>query len=181
MRRAQVDPEKATAAVTAVREGSMSFRRAAETFGVSVGSIQKRLKGEVSMDSKLGANTNLTREEEAVLVDTLLWAARHGLALGRSELVDALRTLCLDGRPVPWNPETGPGKGWVQRFFERHPELSTRSTRIFEANRMQADDEERLREFYDIWAEYVMQVQPAPDHVWNTDETDEDATPIDSM
>ena len=76
--------------------------------------------------------------------------------MARSKLVDAVRTLCLDGRSVPWNPERGPGKKWVQCFFNRHQELSTRNTRIFEVNRMQADNEERLRKFYDAWAKYVM-------------------------
>ncbi len=179
MPRPQVDPEKAAAAVAAVREGTMSFRRAAETFNISTSAINRRLKGEVSVDSKAGAKTVLTRDEEAVLVDTLLWAGRHGLALTRSKLVDAVRTLCLDGRSVPWNPERGPGKKWVQCFFKRHPQLSTRNTRIFEVNRVQADNEERLRKFCDAWAEYVMQEQPAPNHVWNTDETGEDAIPRD--
>ena len=46
---------------------------------------------------------------------------------------------------------------------------------------MQADNEERLRKFYDAWAKYVMEEQPAPNHVWNTDETGEDVIPRDFM
>ena len=72
MPRAQVDPEKAAAAVADVREGSMSFRRAVETFAVSVGSIQKRSKDELSVVSRLMQTKSLTREKKAVLVDTLL-------------------------------------------------------------------------------------------------------------
>ena len=72
MRRARVHPEKAAAAVEAVREGTMSLGSTAETFAVSASSIQKRLNGEVSMDSNLGASIVFTREKEAVLVDTLL-------------------------------------------------------------------------------------------------------------
>ena len=101
MSREPVDPENAAAAVEAVREGTMSIRHAAETFAVSKTSIHKRLKGVVPMDSKVGRSTVLTREGEAVLVDSFLWAGRNQLALGRSEIVDTVRTLCPDGRPVP--------------------------------------------------------------------------------
>ena len=111
-----------------------------------------------------------------MLADALLWAAHHNLALGRSELVDAVRTICLHGRAIPWDPEKGLGQSWVEGFFKRHPELSTRSSRIFEANRVQADDEERLREFYRVWNKYVSEEKPALDHIWNADETGERAT-----
>ena len=116
----------------------MSIRHAAETFAVSKTSIHKRLKGVIPMDSKVGRSTVLTREEEAVLVDSLFWAGRNQLALGRSELVDAVRRLCLDGRPVPWDPETGPGRRWVQCLLKRHSVFSTRDARIFEDSRVQA-------------------------------------------
>lgn len=79
----------------------MSFWHDAETYDVLEGAIHRRLKGEVSIDSKPGTKTALTQEEEAALVDILLRARRHGLAVSRSELLDAVRTLCLDGRFVP--------------------------------------------------------------------------------
>ena len=55
----------------------MSIRHAAEIFSVSKSSIHKQLKGVVPMESKVGASTVLARDEEAVLVDSLLWAERH--------------------------------------------------------------------------------------------------------
>ena len=122
MSRSRVHPQKAAAAVAAVREGTMSYRRAAETYSVSVASIQKRLKDGVPMDSKTSRNTVLTREEEDTLADALLWAAYHHLALGRSALVDAVRTICLEGRAIPWDPEKDPGQSWAEDFFKRHLE-----------------------------------------------------------
>ena len=104
------DPKKAAAAVKVVREGTMSIWHATETFAVSKTSIHKRLKGVIPMDSKVGPSTVLTQEDEAALVDSLLWAGRHQLALGRSEMVDAVRTLYLGDHPVPWRPEIGPGR-----------------------------------------------------------------------
>ena len=64
----------------------------------------------------------------------------------------------------------------MEGFFKRHPELSTRSSRIFEANRVQADDEERLWEFYRVWNKYDSEERPALDRIWITDETGKRAT-----
>lgn len=59
----------------------MGCRRAPEVHFVSLGSIEKRLKGTVSMDSKTDANTALTRQEEKALVGAVPWARHHDLAL----------------------------------------------------------------------------------------------------
>ena len=55
--------------------------------------------------------------------------------------------------------------------MRRHPRLSERSSRIYEANRVTADDEPRLRDFYNSWKELFDRLQPKADHVWNVDET----------
>ena len=87
------------------------------------------------------------------------------------ELREAVRKLCDDGRLVAWEREKGPGRKWLDLFLKRHPRLSERSSRIYEANRVTADDEPRLRSFYDTWRETVDRLKPAADHVWNTDKT----------
>lgn len=85
-----------------------------------------------------------------MLGGALVWARyhHHHLTLGRSDAVDAVRTICLDGRATPCDPEKDPGQGWVQGFFKRHPELLTRSSRIFKVNQVPADVEGRLWGFY---------------------------------
>ncbi|CAN0272700.1 unnamed protein product, partial [Ascophyllum nodosum] len=60
---------------------------------------------------------------------------------------------------------------WLDLFLRRHPRLSERSCRIYEANRITADDEPRLKSFYANWKELITRLQPQPDHIWNTDET----------
>lgn len=55
--------------------------------------------------------------------------------------------------------------------MKRHPRLSERSSSIYEANRVTAEDEPRVRELYGMWKETVGVRQPGPNHVWNTDET----------
>ena len=171
MRRSKVDVVRAQAAVDAVRSGAMSYRVASEAYSISVSSIAKRLKGKVRMDASVGAGTVLTLEGENSLEDALIWAAHRHLGVGRLELKQAVTKLCNDGRLVPWARDTGPGRKRLDLFLRRHPRLSERSCRIYEANRITADDEPRLRSFYANWQELITRLQPQPDHIWNTDET----------
>lgn len=78
----------------------MSYHRAAAVYDVSFEAIQKRLKGVVSMDAENGAKIVLTRVKDA-LAGALYWVRRHHLALGRSGLGDAVRTICSDGCAIP--------------------------------------------------------------------------------
>ncbi|CAN0191161.1 unnamed protein product, partial [Ascophyllum nodosum] len=149
----------------------MSYRVASEAYSISVSSIAKRLKGKVRMDASVGAGTVLTLEEENSLEDALIWAAHRHLGVGRLELKQAVTKLCNDGRLVPWDRVNGLGRKWLDLFLRRHPRLSERSCRIYEANRITADDEPRLRSFYANWKELITRLQPQPDHIWNTDET----------
>ena len=87
------------------------------------------------------------------------------------ELIQAVKKLCNDGRNLPWDRVTGLGRKWLDLFLRWHPQLSERSFRIYEVNRINADDEPRLRQFYTNWKGLVTRLQPRPDHVWNTDET----------
>lgn len=79
-----------------------------------VESIQKSLKGVVPMDSQMGTNTASTQEEDT-LGEAPFGAGHHHhhQALERSELVDAVPTVCMDGRATPYDPEKDPGQGWV--------------------------------------------------------------------
>ena len=170
MVRHRVDAEQAKKACDAVR-GGMSVRSAAARFHVGRNAITRRLSGEVTMDGKVGPGTVMTEEEENAVEDILLFAARHFLSVGRVQLREAVRQLCSDGRKTPWEANKGPEKAWVQGFLKRHPCVSERSTRIYEANRITENDEPRIRRFYEMWGEYIKTEDPKTDHLHNTDET----------
>ena len=54
MQIARVDPERSTEVVEVVRSGRMSFRALANTFSVSVSSLQKRISGSVGIAGRVG-------------------------------------------------------------------------------------------------------------------------------
>ncbi|CAB1119567.1 unnamed protein product [Ectocarpus sp. CCAP 1310/34] len=123
------------------------------------------------MKARVGPATFLSEEEEKSLEDVLLYAGRHCLAVGRLHLLETVIQLCNDGRPIPWDPGQGPGKDWLAGFLKRHPRVSERTTRIYEANRITEDKEPRIVEFYKKWAALLDEHKPEADHVHNTDET----------
>ncbi|CAM9448747.1 unnamed protein product, partial [Sphacelaria rigidula] len=132
----------------------MTVLGAQKPFGISRKSILRRLKGDCAMDATVGAATVFSQEEKNSIVDTLLYAAHNHLGLARSDLVEAVGQLCNDGRNIPWKADEGPGPKWVRSFLQRHPQLSERSSLIYEANRVVADDDERLRSFYKSWEDF---------------------------
>ncbi|CAB1105213.1 unnamed protein product [Ectocarpus sp. CCAP 1310/34] len=71
-------------------------------YGVNKDALSRRLSGAVAMDARVGPETAvLSKAEEDAVEDALIYACRHFLSFGRQQLIDAVRVLCLDGRPVP--------------------------------------------------------------------------------
>ncbi|CAN0091219.1 unnamed protein product [Sphacelaria rigidula] len=163
--RQTVDPSVAKQACEAVRSKQMTVLGAQKAFGISRKSILRRLKGDCAMDAKVGAATVLSQEDENSIVDTLLYAAHHHLGLTRSDLVEAVRQLCNDGRNISWKADEGPGPKRVRGFFERHQQLSERSSRTYEANRVVANDDERLRSFNKSWEDFTKEHDIEADHL----------------
>ncbi|CAB1100784.1 unnamed protein product [Ectocarpus sp. CCAP 1310/34] len=136
MGRATVDPQQAQKACDAVRSGQLSLRAAAKAYGVNKDALSRRLSGAMAMDARVGPETVLSKAKEDAVEDALIYASRHFLSFGRQQLIDAVRVLCLDGRPVPRDSDKGPGRSWLDGFMARHPALSERTTHIYEPNRI---------------------------------------------
>lgn len=75
MLRRRVDLANAQASVNAVRNDHMFYRQATTTFGVSINSINNRLKGRMSIDGHSGASAVHTMKEEGSIEASLLWTA----------------------------------------------------------------------------------------------------------
>lgn len=178
MRRQRIDAEAVERAMAAVRSGAETVRSAAAKFQVNRSSLSARLNGKVAVVSKTGPATVLSTDEELAIVDLLLYAGRHYLGITRPQLQENVRKLCNDGRALPWKPDIGPGKRWMKGFFQRHPVLALRSSRIYEANRITSDERPRLKAYFDVLETYMEEKSPAASHIWNTDETGETAVRV---
>ncbi|CAB1112471.1 unnamed protein product [Ectocarpus sp. CCAP 1310/34] len=151
----------------------MSLRVAADTYGLNPTSLHRRVKKEVAIDARVGPGTVLCKEEEDFKEDVLIYASRHFLLLGRRVLKEAVRKIYIDGRKVPWDPDTGLGDSWLEGFMAKHPGWSEQATLIYEANRINEDDESRLEAFSETWGAYLAETKLTPDRIINTGETSE--------
>ncbi|CAB1111651.1 unnamed protein product [Ectocarpus sp. CCAP 1310/34] len=68
-----------------------------------------------------------------------------------SDLTERVRQLFNDGRPIPWTPDKGPGRSWLEGFLGRHERIGLRLARIYESKRVTSAEDERLHKFYDFW------------------------------
>ena len=62
----------------------------------------------------------LSETEENAVVESLLMLIRRGVGLTVKMLKQKVAIICSDGRQVPFNPKTGPGKKWFWRFMKCH-------------------------------------------------------------
>ncbi|CAB1116938.1 unnamed protein product [Ectocarpus sp. CCAP 1310/34] len=103
------------------------------------------------MDARVGPGTAVTAAEEDALEDVLLYAGRNYIPLTTADLTERVRQLRNDGRPIPWTPDKGPGRSWLEGFLGRHERISLRLARIYESKRVTSAEDERLHKFYDFW------------------------------
>lgn len=133
-------------AISAVVEDKMSFRSAAKEFGVPNTTLRDRIQMRVS--ANLGRPAVLTMEEENTMAERLVLMSEWGFPLTKLDLqllvkgyLDAL------GRETRW-PENKPGRGFVKRFFRRHPELTVRRANLIKRSRAAVSHDD-INSFFD--------------------------------
>lgn len=127
-RRKKYEPELVTHVADLVRAGSISVRKAASVYGIPRSTIHDRVTNKYDGRSKCGAKSVLTETEEARLAAWAVTMSQIGYGRTRKELVCTVKKILdEDGRKNPFKNNT-PGKDWLKSFFQRHPELSVRTT-----------------------------------------------------
>lgn len=113
----------------------------------------------------------MSMAEDNSIEDMLRFAAARQLSLSREGLKQTVMALCGDSRPVPRDPAVGPGRKLLDLFLQRYPPLAVRSSRIHEADRVIAAEEDHIRGFDAAWQDYLDKEKPATDDIRNTDVT----------
>ncbi|KAJ4426575.1 hypothetical protein ANN_26373 [Periplaneta americana] len=70
----------------------------------------------------------LTSEEEGTLVNWIITSSRKGFSRCKEDVILCVKEfLILNERPNQFKDNT-PGIRWYKAFFQRHPEISTRTS-----------------------------------------------------
>lgn len=124
----QYTPENLKKAINEVKNG-MSYREAAKKFGVPASTIGGHV---MNKHQRTGKTTNLLAEEEKQFVEWILHMLDNGFPVEKGQLLDAVK-LYLDSQKRHLRQsinfkDNRPGRDWYERFLNRHPEISVRTT-----------------------------------------------------
>lgn len=162
-------------ALTAVKKKEMSVKAAAKAFNVPRTTLLYKVNGRYPEERKMGPKTNLTIEEENILIEWMFRCASRGFPVTREQLIDSVELLIKKKNQKTSFNNSRPGKKWFSLFLKRHPEISTRVTQNLNQARA-AVCEEKIRNWFkevknDLIAENVFDVLADPTRIWNGDET----------
>ena len=160
-------PEDFQKAVEAVRRGEMSFREAAKAFSVPRTTLQDRVN-ETHVGIS-GRPTELTAEEEKMIVDRLLVMASWGFPFSQKDLREFVKEyLNKKGVVNKTFINNRPTHRWVASFLGRHRCLTMRMANPLKRARAKVSKED-ISTFLTNWEETVEGVPRC--NIFNYDET----------
>ena len=164
--------EDLTSAMDAVRNGNISIRQAAITYGIPRGTLHDKLTGRRQLEPT--PSTQLTEEEEQQIVQWLKDMSANGFGRNKTDLLRTVKSyLDYNNRVTMWKDNL-PGDMWYRLFRKRHPEIVVRKPQKLGKQRALITEEmvanwfERLRtNICDIDPEILLD----PARIYNADET----------
>lgn len=164
--RGRYSQENLSQAVAEVQNKTMTLGEASKHFQVPKTTLHNRVKETVS--DQMGRPTELSQEEEKILVERVLLLGNWGFPLTKRDLCQLIKKY-LDsmGRTTRFVNNL-PGKDFVKGFLGRHPVLTVRTGNMIKRSRA-ALSQEDVNSFFDLFTESVDGV--LPEHIFNYDET----------
>ncbi len=155
-------------AVEAVRNKSLSVRRAAEMHGVPRATLHDRASGKVQADACSGPRKYLTTHEEEELLNFLYGCARIGYPRTRKQVLCIVQEYLFRK-----GLNTVVCYGWWQRFRQRHNSLSMRTAAPLGLPRAQAMDRDTMTRYFDILECALSEngLLDRPSQIFNCDES----------
>ena len=158
-----------TEAVAFVQNGN-SLRQAARLYNVPVETLRRPVNGAVSVDCKPGPSTILTKDEEECFAKYVIEMADRGFGLVSEDLMKAAFAIVeRSGRPH----DGVAGRGWLEAFRRRHPEISVRIPQALAYSRASAASKDVVDDFFaKLGALYGrLNLISKPMQVYNVEET----------
>ena len=156
-------------ALNSITNDGMSIREASKLYGIPSSSIRDHLYG-IRTSRQKDIRPVLTPHDEKKIVDYIFKMQDRGHPLTAAELCLKVATT-TETRSTPWSARGVPGKGWLRRFWSRHPEISSRRSQGLEVARARALCPITAESLYtNLERLYTAHSYP-PTHIWNCDES----------
>ena len=159
------------AAIKAVMNGSAdSINAAARGHGVPPTTLKNRLSGRVVHGTNPGPVPYLSHYEEQELTEYLTQANTVGYGKTRHQIKVIAQRVAVDKGVLR---SSRISDGWWRRFLQRHPDLSLRSGDSTGYVRMNAMNEENLKQYFSLLDSVLEDnnLKAHPEQIYNMDET----------
>ena len=174
-KRRKYDVELVDQAANVVKSGGLSLGEAARRYQIPKTMLHDRIKKRYS-STHIGVKCVLAPSEEKRIADWALHMSKIGYGRTRQELAGVVKKIIDDdGRANPFL-NNKPGRQWLCGFFNRHPELTFRTTVQLGKERAVINKEKLLHWFSDLTACVHDEIKDErilldPTRLYNADET----------
>ena len=153
-------------AVVAVEKG-MSIRGATERFGIPRSTLHDHATGRIQPHAKPGPTPYLNIEEEE-LASFLTQCSRIGYPHTRQQVLGIVQDI-VNAKKI----DVGVTNGWWERFRQRHPYLTLKTSVPLSYLRTMAQDRDSIDRYYDLLENTLKEndIFDKPTHLFNCDET----------
>uniref|UniRef100_A0A8D8SPD9 Jerky protein homolog-like n=1 Tax=Cacopsylla melanoneura TaxID=428564 RepID=A0A8D8SPD9_9HEMI len=168
------DEDQLVQAYSAVELG-VSIRKAARDFNVPYSTLNRKVRGDFSLNRRMGRTAVLTTDEEQLLCNYIIANANKGIALNRHTLIETVQDIVTeDKRKTPFT-DSKPGRAWLRSFMNRHPEITERNAETINKARA-AGTEDNFRYWCKDLENFLegkgcSDILLDPNRIFNADET----------
>ncbi|XP_069110174.1 tigger transposable element-derived protein 6-like [Argopecten irradians] len=163
--------EALESAVSAVRNGHLSLRKASKKYAVPKTTLIDHVSGRIECGARPGRKPYLAPKIEEALVSKVISAADKGFGISKSQLILKTARLCQSAQ-IPLQKNV-PGDDWWRGLKRRHPELVLRKPERLSTSRVRMLNKPVIDSFFADLNKVVtgLNLQNKPHLVWNADET----------
>lgn len=147
---------------------------AAKKYKVPRITLLYKFRGKIPRKCTMGLKSYLSNEEEKILSEWIIQAARAGFPVGKDQLLDSVKQLMIElKRENPFH-NNRPGKSWYKLFLKRNPDISARTPQNLTTSRASVT-QEKIKGWFNEVQQYLesqhqQHILKNPERVFNADE-----------
>ena len=164
-------------AIQAVKENGLSKKKAAQQYHVPRSTLIRKMAGDSPCCRKMGPPSELSENEENVLVSWILAMAKRGFPVHKTNLIMSVKKYLEDNGREPryLNKSKTPGRSWFEGFLKRHPEIKQKHAESLSKARA-AVTQDRIHRWFDEILDYfkennLQDILRDPTRIFNGDES----------
>lgn len=166
--------EDLTEAMISYRAGEYdSLRKCASAFGIPVTTLSKRLRDRKDRILAHENQQSLTSTEESTLVKWVSRLSKGGFPISLPLTLELAEEIRLNRYPLPLSSTLPPpiSRRWLDRFRQRHPELSTVYSRTIDASRIDGMSYELVNHYCTQLNDLFLKHHYPANAIYNMDES----------